>query len=59
MVSGFLELFLRVVFCLILAKPWGYPGITFAEMSAWIGAALLLGIYYHYTMHQISKRKEA
>lgn len=47
MVSGFLELFMRVLFSLLLVKPLAYRGIAFSELSAWIGAALMLMIYYH------------
>ena len=58
MISGFLELALRVGFCLLLANRYGYPGITFSELSAWVGAAVLLCIYYHFSMHQITHRKK-
>ena len=53
MVSGILELVLRVSFCLLLADRMGFPGITIAEMSAWVGAALFLCGYYHFVMRRL------
>ncbi len=55
MLSGILELALRVGFCLLLAPSHGFSGIVFAEMSAWVGAAVFLCVYYHFKAHQLSK----
>lgn len=58
MLSGILELVLRVSFCLLLAGPLGFPGITIAEMSAWVGAALFLGCYYHFIMRRLYRAQK-
>lgn len=46
MISGVLEFILRLIFVLILPKFFGFDGILFAEVSAWIGAAFMLGMIY-------------
>jgi len=50
MLSGILEFFLRTGMVLMLTKKIGSDGIFFAEISAWIGAAVLLGISYYVIM---------
>ena len=59
MISGILELVCRVSFCLLLAKRMGFPGITIAEMSAWVGASLFLNAYYHLVMRRLAKAQKA
>ena len=58
MLSGILELVCRVSFCLLLAGRMGFPGITIAEMSAWVGASLFLCVYYHIVMRRLSKAQK-
>lgn len=46
MLSGFLELALRVCVILLLSATWGFFGVAVSEVSAWIGAELMLMIYF-------------
>ncbi len=50
MLSGILEFFMRTGMVLVLTKHIGSDGIFWAEISAWIGAAVLLGISYYIVM---------
>lgn len=50
MVSGILEFFMRTGMVLGLTRLIGSDGIFWAEVSAWIGAAVLLGISYYVIM---------
>lgn len=50
MISGILEFFMRTGMVLGLTKLVGSDGIFWAEVSAWIGAAILLGISYYIIM---------
>ena len=50
MLSGILEFFLRTGMVLGLTVFIGSDGIFWAEISAWIGAAVLLGISYYVIM---------
>ena len=50
MMSGILEFAMRTIMALGLTKFIGSDGIFMAEVSAWIGAAILLGIGYYVTM---------
>ena len=60
MVSGILEFFMRTGMVLGLTKLVGSDGIFWAEVSAWIGAAVLLGISYYVIMaKKIFKVEEA
>ncbi len=52
MLSGFLELTLRVSAVLILPGIIGYRGILWAEVLAWMAADLLLVPSYYYTMYR-------
>lgn len=47
MLSGVLELILRMALALLLAERLHFLGVCIAEVSAWIGAAILLGIVYY------------
>lgn len=57
MLSGALELLLRVSVVLLLSKVFdlGALSICFAEVSAWFGAAALLGVTYYFRMHKLFK----
>ncbi len=59
MVSGILELVMRIAVALILPKLIGENGIYFAEPAAWLGAVLLLVGGYYYRIHKISVRLKA
>ena len=50
MISGILEFIMRTGMVLGLTRVIGSDGIFFAEISAWIGAAILLGISYYVIM---------
>ena len=50
LVSGILEFLLRTGMVLFLSGKIGSDGIFWAEISAWIGAAVLLGISYYVIM---------
>jgi len=50
LISGILEFFLRTGMVLGLTGFIGSDGIFYAEISAWIGAAVLLGISYYVIM---------
>lgn len=55
MLSGILELFLRVSLVFTLPKYLGSDGIFVAEVSAWIGAAVMLTIVYYIRQHRLAK----
>ena len=56
MLSGILEFFMRTGMVLGLTVFIGSDGIFWAEISAWIGAAMLLGISYYVIMAKRSLR---
>jgi len=49
---------MRTAMVLGLTRIIGSDGIFFAEISAWIGAALLLGISYYVIMAKKYKNEE-
>ena len=55
MVSGIVELIMRVSAALILPHYMGVYGIYLAEVLAWIAAAIMLYIFYHIDLHQLDK----
>jgi len=59
MVSGFVELLMRLAIVLTLPKVIGQMGIFLAEVSAWFGADVVLGISYLFTIHGISRKTES
>lgn len=59
MLSGILEFVMRTGMVLGLTAFVGSDGIFWAEISAWIGAAVLLGISYYVIMGKKFKYKEA
>ena len=56
MLSGILELVMRTSLVFTLPRFIGPKGIFFAEVSAWIGAAVMLAIAYYIRMRTIVKR---
>lgn len=59
MLSGILEFIMRTGMVLGLTRLLGSDGIFWAEISAWIGAAVLLGISYYVIMAKKYKKEEA
>ena len=55
MLSGMMELVMRIGCALLLPLIMGEWGVYIAEISAWIGAAVLLVIGYYYRLHRIEK----
>lgn len=58
MVSGILELVMRIGVALILPRIIGEAGIFAAEPAAWIGADLLLISGYYVRMHKLVKQQQ-
>jgi len=56
MISGIVELIMRISIALILPSYIGQNGIYYAEVCAWSGAALLLFISYQIEIRKILKR---
>lgn len=56
MLSGVVELVMRIGIVLILPAFWGEFGIYLAEEAAWIGATLLLGIMYYVRIAALLRR---
>ena len=54
MLGGVFELFARVLVILILAEPFGYVGICFANPVAWVSALIPLIPAYYYRMKKLS-----
>lgn len=59
MLSGFLELGLRISCAFLLPMLLGEWGIYLTEISAWIGASTMLVIGYHRRIHLLSKQMQA
>ena len=55
MISGIVELIMRVSVALILPQYIGVYGIYLAEVLAWAAAAAMLYICYHRDLHQLDK----
>lgn len=53
LMSGFVELLLRIVIVLTFTMFLGEFGVYIAEVSAWIGAELLLMLAYYWRMNKI------
>ena len=49
MVSGIIELAMRIGSALFLPYFWNEYGIYMAEVFAWLGAAILLAVFYYRT----------
>lgn len=48
MVSGIVEVAMRVMVVLLLAPRLAFRGVAFAEISAWVGAGVMLMITYFF-----------
>lgn len=57
MLSGFMEMVVRIGIALLLPMVMGQEGIYYAESGAWLGAAVLLVIAYFVRIRSFSKRK--
>lgn len=57
MLSGILEFVSRVVCIMILPHFFGFYGVLMSEVSAWIAAALMLGIVYTWRMKKERKKQ--
>ncbi|MDF2542873.1 MAG: family efflux transporter [Herbinix sp.] len=55
MISGIVELIMRISIILILPKLIGEWGLYFAEVAAWTGAEVLLMVMYYYRIHHLLK----
>ncbi|MCQ2960461.1 MAG: MATE family efflux transporter [Bacteroidales bacterium] len=55
LMAGFLELVIRIFASFILPKYFGYQGLILVDVSAWVGACLLLFVSYQI---QMPKRKK-
>lgn len=55
MVSGIVELLMRVGAVLVLPLFFGQAGVYYAELCAWIGAAVLLMTVYYIRIHSLPK----
>ena len=58
MISGIVELAMRILCATLLPALVGEWGVYFAEISAWIGAAMLLIAGYYYRMHRLERSAE-
>lgn len=56
MLTGVIELGMRVIAALVLSKVWGFFGICIASPIAWFGADLLLVPYYHHQIKELSQK---
>ena len=56
MISGFVELALRIGSALMLPKLIGYWGVHLAEIAAWIGAGIFLIIGFYRRLRIISRQ---
>ena len=57
MISGIVELLMRVIAALTLPHYIGVYGIYIAEVLAWIAAAIMLYICYRVNIHKIMKKE--
>jgi Na+-driven multidrug efflux pump len=55
MLGGIFELFARGLIVILLAKPFGYLGICFANPVAWVSALIPLIPAYYYRMKKLSR----
>ena len=58
MISGFLELALRVGAALLLPAILGYWGVYLAEIAAWIGAGAFLIMVCYHRLHRLTNTVE-
>ena len=57
MASGFMEMAMRIAVALLLPLAIGQEGIFYAEVGAWLGAAVLLTISFYGRMHGLSRSR--
>ena len=55
MISGIIEMVMRVGTVLLLPKLVGSFGVFFAEVTAWTGAAILLTVMFYVRLHRLCK----
>ncbi len=58
MLSGILEVFMRLSFCLLIGR-YSFSGIAMSEVSAWIGAFIMLMITYYILINAASCSKSS
>ena len=58
MASGFVEMAMRISVAVFLPLLMGQEGIFYAEVGAWLGAAVLLVSFYYIRVHRLSVRKD-
>ena len=56
MLSGVVELVSRYLVIWLLAEPFGYTGICFADSAAWLTTGILLIVTYFVWAHQTKKK---
>ena len=56
MLSGGVELITRYIVILLLAKPFGYIGVCFGDLAAWLTNGILLIITYFIWAHKKKKK---
>ena len=56
MISGFVELVMRILCAVVLPLFMGEWGIYLSEIAAWVGAALLLIWGYYHRIHQLERK---
>lgn len=54
MLSGFLELAIRIAVAYLVVDSLGFKGICWAGVAAWIGAEVMLMIAYYRKIHKVS-----
>lgn len=59
MCSGFIELSMRIAIAMLLPIVMGEDGIYYAEVGAWLGAAILLVLSYFVRMHRLNISRKA
>lgn len=58
MISGFIELVMRISIVLFLPLFLGRRGVYYAEVGAWTGAAVILIITYYYRLHRLERTEQ-
>lgn len=55
-IAGAMELVMRAIAALVLAKQFGFSGACMANPLAWAGACIPLGIAYYLLIHKLEKK---
>ncbi|MDD4462177.1 MAG: MATE family efflux transporter, partial [Eubacteriales bacterium] len=58
MISGFIELVMRISIVLFLPLLIGRRGVYYAEVGAWAGAAVILIITYYHRLHRLEQTSQ-